>query len=223
MVAKHRLLFSKTGRAKYLSHLDLMRTIQRVFARAGVAVRHTEGFNPHAYVSVALPLSVGVESDCELMDFALTDDTPLADLPALLTRNMPEGITVLAAYEAETKLKDIAFLRVRGTLTYDTIVDTTDIAAKLTGFFAKESIPVKKLSKKKMETTVDIRPMVREISFAPEDTNRVGVEAVIAAQNPGLNPNLLMEALRQHAAELVPDFVVFSRVMVYNKDMQVFR
>ena len=222
-MAKHRLLFSKTGRAKYLSHLDLMRTIQRVFARAGVAVRHTEGFNPHAYVSVALPLSVGVESVCELLDFALVDNTPLADLPELLTRNMPEGIEVLEAYEAETKLKDIAFLRIRGVLTYDALADTTDVAEKLSAFFGQESISVKKLTKKKTETEVDIIPLVQEIAFTPEGAHRVQIEAVIAAQNPGLNPSLLIQALRQHAPELVPDFVAFSRVMVYTKDMQVFR
>ena len=45
-----RLLFSKTGRAKYISHLDLMRTFQRAFARAGIAIKHTEGFNPHPFV-----------------------------------------------------------------------------------------------------------------------------------------------------------------------------
>ena len=57
-----RLLFSKTGRAKYISHLDLMRTFQRAFARAGIAIKHTEGFNPHPFVSIALPLSVGYSS-----------------------------------------------------------------------------------------------------------------------------------------------------------------
>ena len=45
-----RLLFSKTGRAKYISHLDLMRTFQRAFSRAGIQIKHTEGFNPHPFV-----------------------------------------------------------------------------------------------------------------------------------------------------------------------------
>ena len=53
-----RLLFSKTGRAKYISHLDLMRTFQRAFARAKIPIKHTEGFNPHPFVSIALPRCV---------------------------------------------------------------------------------------------------------------------------------------------------------------------
>jgi len=68
-----RLLFSKTGRAKYISHLDLMRTFQRAFARAGIAIKHTEGFNPHPFVSIALPLSVGYSSQCEILEFGLLE------------------------------------------------------------------------------------------------------------------------------------------------------
>ena len=63
-MSDQRIQFIKTGRARYISHLDLMRTFQRAFLRAGLHVKHTEGFNPHAYVSIALPLSVGFSSHC---------------------------------------------------------------------------------------------------------------------------------------------------------------
>ena len=65
---KHRLAFSKADTAKFISHLDLMRTFQRSFLRAGIAVKHTEGFNPHAFVSIPLPLSVGFSSACEVLE-----------------------------------------------------------------------------------------------------------------------------------------------------------
>ena len=67
----NRLRFSKTGRAKYISHLDLMRTFQRAFLRAGIEITHTEGFNPHAFVSIPLPLSVGFASQFEVLEFEL--------------------------------------------------------------------------------------------------------------------------------------------------------
>ena len=50
---KHRLRFTKSGRACYISHLDLMATFQRVFTRAEVPIWQTQGFNKHAYVSIA--------------------------------------------------------------------------------------------------------------------------------------------------------------------------
>lgn len=65
---KHRLAFSKADTAKFISHLDLMRTFQRSFLRAGIAIKHTEGFNPHAFVSIPLPLSVGFSSGCEVLE-----------------------------------------------------------------------------------------------------------------------------------------------------------
>ena len=70
-----RALFQKTGNAVYLSHLDLMRLFQRAFKRAGLPLTHTQGFNPRPSVSIALPLSLGVESQCELLDFELETDT----------------------------------------------------------------------------------------------------------------------------------------------------
>ena len=66
-----RLLFSKTADAVWMSHLDLMRLFQRAFKRAGLPLTHTQGFNPRPSVSIALPLSVGVESNCEILDFEL--------------------------------------------------------------------------------------------------------------------------------------------------------
>ena len=66
-----RATFEKRRRAKYISHLDLMRCMQRAFKRAGVPIWYTEGFNPHAYLMFPLALSLGCESGCECMDFRI--------------------------------------------------------------------------------------------------------------------------------------------------------
>ena len=68
-----RMLFEKTGDSVWISHLDLMRVFQRAFRRAGLLLKHSQGFTPRAIVSIALPLSVGMESQCELLDFELED------------------------------------------------------------------------------------------------------------------------------------------------------
>ena len=86
---KLRLRFKKTGRAVYISHLDLMHTMQRAFSRAGYELRYSEGFNPHPQISIALPLSVGAGSVCEIMDFRLKDEADLSERPARLTSVMP--------------------------------------------------------------------------------------------------------------------------------------
>ena len=74
MSDKLRLRFEKTGRAVYISHLDLMHTMQRAFNRAGYRLKYSEGFNPHPQIAIALPLSVGMASLCEIMDFKLKSE-----------------------------------------------------------------------------------------------------------------------------------------------------
>lgn len=116
---KLRLRFQKTGKAVYISHLDLMRVVQRIFLRAGTPIKYSEGFNPHALISICLPLSVGMASECELMDFRVTRDVDLAALPETLNAVSPEGVRFLAAWEPERKAAQIKWLRVRCEFEYD--------------------------------------------------------------------------------------------------------
>ena len=98
----NRLLFEKTGDAVYISHLDLMRIFQRAFRRADIMIWHSQGFSPRAYVSIAMPLSVGASSRCEILDFEVEDGSvDLATLPEKLNRTMPEGVRVRKAYESD--------------------------------------------------------------------------------------------------------------------------
>ena len=48
-MSKLRLVFVKEHQASYISHLDVMRTFQRVFPRAGLSIKHSNGFHPHRY------------------------------------------------------------------------------------------------------------------------------------------------------------------------------
>ena len=158
-----RILFKKEGRAKYISHLDIMRTMQRVFIRAGVKIKHTEGYNPHPYMAFALPLSVGTESDCELMDFTLVGGATLEELPERLTANAPEGITVIKAYEESVKLKHLKWLRVGIELIYDAGAPE-NAADELEALYSSEKLEVEKTSKGKTRT-IDIIPRIDSIAF----------------------------------------------------------
>ena len=220
MPEKLRLRFSKTGRAVYLSHLDLMRTMQRAFLRAGYQLKYSEGFNPHAQISILLPLSVGCASVCELMDFQLTEDADLAALPARLTAAMPEGIEAQEAYPSEIKSKYLKWLRVTGRYEYDTR-DVNEMTDALRAFYARDSIVITRKTKRGMGE-MDIRPAIRALTVTPE-VDHVRVEAVISAQEPTLNPDHLVTALRQLEASIAPDFAAFRREEVYHEDGGVFR
>ena len=217
---KLRLRFEKTGRAVYISHLDLMHTMQRAFSRAGYELKYSEGFNPHPQISIALPLSVGVASFCEIMDFRLVGDAVLSELPEKLSAVLPEGIRVTDCYEQENKVALLKYLRIVGSFEYD----DRDIAAmseKLNRFYSAKSIVITKKTKRGVGES-DIRPAIREIHFAPGE-DFLQMEAVISAQEPTLNPSLLADALQQLRPELAPDFAKFTRIENYLADMQVFR
>ncbi len=218
---KHRMLFYKEGLAQYISHLDLMRTMQRVFIRSGLSVKHTEGFNPHPFISIALPLSVGCESQCELMDFELLSDIPLEKVPEMMNASMPSGITVVKVYEAERKLKEIAWLEICGLLTYDKGVPDS-ACGELNSLFTGDNLVIQKKSKKGI-TDFDIIPCINAILFSKLSDTGIFVRAVISAQNPALNPNNIISAIEQKKPFLAPDFTEFKRMEVLDSDMNVFR
>ena len=217
---KYRMLFKKTGRAIYISHLDLMRVMQRTFMRAGYQLKYSEGFNPHPQISILLPLSVGCSSQSELMDFQIIGDEDISEMPARLTAVMPEGIEALSVYETESKVKNLKYLRIGGVFEYDER-DCAEMQEKLTEFFSRESIVIEKKTKRGMGES-DIKPAISEISFAAGE-GVVRLEAVISAQEPTLNPEHLVSALRQLAPELAPDFAEFIRLEVFDEKMEIFR
>lgn len=217
---KYRMLFSKTGRAVYISHLDLMRTVTRAFMRAECKLKYSEGFNPHPNISIALPLSVGCESVCEIMDFKMREDMPCEEIRKRLMTQFPEGIEVIDVYEAGRKVKEIKWLRISGVFEYDER-DAAAMAEKLNEFYSTESIVITKKTKRGMGES-DIRPAIREIGFERNGSD-VFMNAVISAQEPTLNPELIADALRQLAPDIAPDFAKFRRLEIFDENMQVFR
>ena len=217
---KYRMLFSKTGRAVYISHLDLMRTVTRAFMRAECKLRYSEGFNPHPNISIALPLSVGCESVCEIMDFKMREDMTCEEIKSRLADQFPEGIEVIDVYEAGRKVKEIKWLRISGVFEYDER-DAAAMAEKLNEFYSTESIVITKKTKRGMGES-DICPAIREIAFERNGSD-VLMHAVISAQEPTLNPELIADALRQLAPDIAPDFAKFRRLEIFDENMQVFR
>ncbi len=215
-----RVLFEKKGRAAYISHLDLMHTLQRVFVRADVKIKHTEGFNPHPYMSIALPLSVCCESECELMDFVTADDTPLADIRDKLNGKMPEGIKILDVYKSEAKVRDIKWIEHTGVLEYDTF-DTSFAASELNTLFSRQALMINKKTKHGF-ADVDMIPNIKRIAFKAGD-KEVALECVLSAQEPSVNPVQIITAIHTHMPELTPDFSAFCRKNLYFADMRQFR
>ena len=217
-----RLVFEKKGRAVWISHLDLMRLFQRAFQRAGLTLKHTQGFNPRPSVSIALPMSVGVESGCELLDFELeTEMPPLAEMRRKLNDALVEGVKVLQIYEGGRKLRDLALLDCTVTLEYDNGIDSTQCNA-LTNLFQQDTLLVTKKSKNG-PAEQDLIPMIRKIDVKMEDANTVKIESVVCCQNPTLNPAQMVAAIEKYLPHLKPDHARYCRNEIYTVNDKVFR
>ena len=215
----NRLLFEKRGDAVWISHLDLMRVFQRAFRRAGELLKHTGGFNQHAYVSLALPLSVGTESGCEILDFELEEYGN--DLKDRLNQVLPAGIRVLEVYESDKKLKELTHLHAKVYLEYDAGIPE-GAEAGLTELFSRESLVIEKKTKRGF-ADIDLIPMIKRLDVTRLDNHTLELDAVVCAQNPSLNPNQLPAAIAVHAPHLNPDFVKYERVEVLMPNGNPFR
>lgn len=216
-----RLLFEKTGNAVWISHLDLMRLFQRAFKRAGLPLTHTQGFNPRPSVSIALPLSVGVESRCELLDFDLYGEKiPCEEIKERLNSALVDGVRVLEVYEDMRKIKHLAFLDCTVELQYDREIPENS-AQQIKALFNTEELLVEKKGK---NGTADqnIIPMIKAMEVF-QQPGKILLQARVCCQNPSLNPMQLALAVDRHLPELRADFAKCSRQEIYDTENQVFR
>ena len=219
---KYRLRFSKTGRAVYMSHLDLMRTMQRAFARAGFSLKHSEGFNPHPQISIALPLSVGMSSLCELLDFSLKVQTSFRKIPPYLNKVLPQGIEITDIYPAGKKVRDLKWLSVIGELFYDdNTLSHPDTAPRLEQYFSAQEIVINKKTKRGLRDT-NIAPGIKSAEFAVLE-DKIVMMATVSAAEPTISAEHMMQALRTNAPELAPDFASFTRTETFDHKLDVFR
>ena len=217
-----RLLFEKTGNAVWMSHLDLMRLFQRAFKRAGLSLTHTQGFNPRPSVSIALPLSVGVESVCELLDFDLDGvGDSNEEIKDKLNRALVSGVRVLDVYDNGAKIKNLAYLSCTIRLTYDSGVPSNAVAA-IKELFSREMLTVEKRGKNGISQQ-DIIPLIKKIDVAQTDANAIEINAMICCQNPSLNPAQIIAAIDNYLPEYSPDFCRFGRTEIFDTNENVFR
>ena len=217
-----RLLFEKTGNAVWMSHLDLMRLMQRAFKRAELNLKHTQGFNPRPSVSIALPMSVGLESVCELLDFDLEGQTVSCDeIRDRLNKALVDGVVVHDVYDDGAKIKCLAFLDCVLTLEYDCGVPQ-GASERIRSLFSDGQVVVEKRGKNG-PVEQDIAPMIRKFCVEETDGAALTIRARICCQNPTLNPMLIPAAIERYLPEYKPSFVRCCRQEIYNTEEKIFR
>ena len=209
-----RVFFEKTGTVRFISHLDLSRTMTRALRRTTLPVWYTEGFNKHPYITFAAPLSLGYEGLQETMDFRLTqDDVPMQQVCDQLNAVLPQGLRVLSAAPAEQKVNAIAAASYR---MYFTCPPQT-----VEQLLAQPVIEVQKRTKSGGTKAVDLRAHLQQIaSDAPLGCWQVTLPC--GSEN-SLNPSLLVTALQQAfpAQDITCPRIV--RTAVLKKNGEIFK
>ena len=191
--------FGKEGAAQYISHLDLMRVMQRALRRADLPVEYSQGFNPHAILSFATAVPVGCSSICEVADIHFARDVQPETFLSAMSAVLPEGMRVFRAVAAPENAP--APMAVVEAARYR-ILAQSDLRGAVHAFLGAETVSAMKKGKKGMRE-VNIRPMVYELA-AGEEGGEWFADCLLRHDNAqALKPSLLMEALGVQATSIL--------------------
>ena len=215
-----RIEFTKEGNAKYISHLDLIRAIQRAVRRAGVPVEYSKGFNPHSKIAYGPALAVGISSSAEYLDMDLNSPVEETTLVERLNASLPSGIKVTAAKylpdgaPSLNAVIDAAAYRITGRPD----VWTQGLEQKLRDFFEKESIFIERTDNRGRKKQVDIKPMIAEIQRALVTDGGLLLDLVLdTGSRSNLKPSDLVGALERDTGTHLKDVCIHRKGLLIKR------
>lgn len=192
-----RAIFSKSGRAVFISHLDLIRCIQRSFKRAKIPIWYTNGFNPHSYIMFPLALSLGLKSSYEVMDFAITEDIPFDEIKKRLNKALPDGLFIeklVAPIKKHTEITSAEYI-----LTFINSEENKNTVKKFSEFLNQQVIEVEKFSKKKGNITVDVKDDIIAYDFTENDDKINIYMKLSAGTERNININVILDSFEKYS------------------------
>ena len=190
-----RFVFRKVGRLRYISHLDLVRTVSKAVVRAGIPCWFTQGFNPVPKIVFATPMSVGMESECELMELRLTERVDPTSTLARLNDATPAELTFYDAYYPEGKLTDQAFAEYE--ILLRTERDAEELAASFRALLADPTLTCRNLTHGKASERV-VGRQTGDAAVCVTGPHSLRLTMTLGTtQGEFLNPDYVMIALDQ--------------------------
>ncbi len=216
-----RIWFKKMGMSRYVSHLDLMRAMSRTLRRAKVPLWYTEGYNPHPYMTFALPLSLGMESLCESMDIRIEGESTNEDIFEMLKGSMPPGIDIISVDEPQYDPKHISFGEFD--ILFDCEKKADNLKVLIEDMLSKDELIVQKLGKKgrhKVLKDINLIEFIKSYSVSVFG-ERVKVTITLpAGSTTNVNPSLLADEIQKQYDD-ISYTIIRKKLMV--EDMTTFR
>jgi radical SAM-linked protein len=216
-VARLLIKFTKTRGAKFISHLDTMRTIRRAFRRAELPISYSKGFNPHASISVAAPLTLGIESVAEYADVDIDLEMEPNAVMEALNEALPMDIKIISIVNINGKMPAsmaaVAFARY--SIRYDNPIDAVTAETASNKILACEEIMKLKRSKSG-EKLVNIRPFIEDLYFETTDSGKLKFECVLkAGSNGSLGADAVSELLKEYSDGKISGHPYITREEIY--------
>lgn len=192
----YRVVFRKVGNLQYFSHLDLQRTWQRVLVRASIPMWYTQGFNPHSKIVFGIPLSVGTQGLCEMVDLRVNRAISPEEMRNQLNAELTDEMQVSEVYVPTAPFADIAYATYVFTLS-DPSFDLPCEAVE--ALFAPNADPIVMTKRTKSgDKELNILPLIRELHATHTEDGLLTIRATLAAGgNASLGPEYIVTALRE--------------------------
>ncbi|HNX14013.1 MAG TPA: TIGR03936 family radical SAM-associated protein [Oscillospiraceae bacterium] len=190
---KYRLWFVKKGVLRFISHLDVNRTMMRALRSAELPMTYSQGFNPRPLLTFALPLSLGIESDCESMDIQTESEIDCEKVVEKLNRFLPPELHMISCAPPVNDPKIITEATYRIVFTYP------GVKVKFKQFWNADKVIVIKKTKSGTKE-IDLKLLVK-IGKITGDSEKCEFEAILptgVAEN--INPTLLTDAFCEQCA-----------------------
>ena len=213
-----RLFYKKSGALRFVSHLDMNRFMTRIIRLSKVPVWYTEGFNKHPYITFALPLSLGFDSEYEIMDFRLdNDDFPLEKAKEMIKAVCPAGMEIIDLKEPVYKAGKIAFADFECRFAADSGV----MADSLKEFLGRKEIIVSKKTKKGGMNQIDVAPKIVFYEIGQDGEQVVLTLRLPAGGQDNINPKILVNTYFEQIGSKAP-YCHITRKMLYLQDGKTF-
>ena len=191
-------VYHKAEEARFISHLDVLRALQRAFRRAGLLLRYSDGFNPHPELSFASALATGMTSDAEWFEVELAQDMDPEAFLSAVNPVLPKGLSVSGAREMPAGIRTLASCtraaEYRITVTTEQVFQMDTLEEALRGLLSGDII-VNKRTKSGVRP-VNIRPQVLKAIVEGIEQNTVTLRVLGQMQaDGGLRAELFAGAL----------------------------
>lgn len=217
---RYLIKYTKESNIKFIAHLDLMRTAQKIVRRSKLPVKYSKGFNPHMAMSIAQPLAVGMYSSGEYMDLVFVEEVDEKEIIDRLNACTASGIKFISAKKIinivnQKKVPQAMALidacRYTIKIKYDDIIKLT---TEIDNLLSKETWKAIKKSKK-TEREIDIKALVYDFKYWIKDNFLILNVLLQSGSREHLSAEFFTEYIKNNTSNTSDYFVDIKREEMY--------